>query len=73
MSHTHTGTTSYKKASPGTMVEVADGNNLQVDGSGTNEVDPDQQSSTTKPVKMITVVCVPGISRNLLSTLKAVE
>ena len=33
----------------------------------------DQPGTTTKPVKIIYVAYVPGLSRNLLSTRKAVE
>ena len=73
MCHTHDGMSNYKKASPGTKVEVADGNVLPVDGFGRIEVDLDQPGSTTRIVRMDGVVYVPGLSRNLLSTLKAVE
>ena len=45
MSHTRTGMTAYKKASPGTSVEVADGTILPVDGFGTIEMDLDQPGS----------------------------
>ena len=73
MSHTHAGMSAYKKASPGTNVEIADGNILPVDGFGRIEVDLDQLGHTTKVVKMDDVAYVPGLSRNLLSTIKAVE
>ena len=46
---------------------------MPVDGSGTDEVDLDQPGTTTKPIKMVSVAYVPGLSRNLLSTRKAVE
>ena len=73
MSHTRAGMSAYKKASPGTNVESADGNILPVDGFGRIEVDLDQPGHTTKMVKMDDVAYVPGLSRNLLSTVKAVE
>ena len=73
MSHTRAGTSAYKKASPGTNVEIADGNILPVDGFGRIEVDLDQPGHTTKVVKMEDVAYVPGLSRNLLSTINAVE
>ena len=73
MSHTRAGMSAYKKASPGTNVDIADGNILPVDGFGRIEVDLDQPGHTTKMVKMDDVACVPGLSRNLLSTVKAVE
>ena len=63
----------YKKASPGTTVDIVDGNILPVDGFGRIEVDLDQPGHTTKMVKMDDVAYVPGLSRNLLSTIKAVE
>ena len=72
MSHTRAGMSAYKKASPGTNVEIADGNILPVDGFGRIEVDLDQPGHTTKMVKMDDVAYVPGLSRNLLSTVKAV-
>ena len=72
MSHTRAGRSAYKKASPGTNVEIADGNILPVDGFGRIEVDLDQPGRTTKMVKMDDVAYVPGLSRNLLSTVKAV-
>ena len=56
-----------------TTVEVADGTILPVDRFGTAEVDLDQPGTTTKPVKMVSAAYVPGLSRNLLSTRKAVE
>ena len=70
MSHTRAGLSAYKKASPGTDV---DGSILPVDGFGRTEVDLDQPGKTTKMVKMDDVAYVPGLSRNLLSTVKAVE
>ena len=73
MSHTRAGMSAYKKASPGTTVEIADGNILPVNGFGRIEVDLDQPGHTTKMVKMDDVAYVPGLSRNLLSTAKAVE
>ncbi|CAM9877737.1 unnamed protein product, partial [Ascophyllum nodosum] len=73
MSHTHAGMSAYKKTSPGTNVEIADGNILPVEGFGRIEVDLDQPGRTTKMVKMDDVAYVPGLSRNLLSTAKAVE
>ena len=73
MSHTCAGMSAYKKASPGTNVEIADGNILPVDGFGRIEVDLDQPGHTTKMVKMDDVAYVPGLSRNLQSTIKAVE
>ena len=73
MSHTRAEMSAYKKASPGTNVEIADGNILPVDGFGRIEVDLDQPGRTTKMVKIDDVAYVPGISRNLLSTVKAVE
>ena len=50
MSHTLAGMTFYKKAPPGTTVEVADGIILPVDGLGTIRVDLDQPGTTTKSV-----------------------
>ena len=73
MSHTRAGKTAYKKAPAGTTVEVADGTILQVDGFAPVEVDLDQPGTMTKPVKMVAVAYVPGLSRNLLSTRKVVE
>ena len=73
MSHTRAGMSAYKKASPGTNVEIADGNILPVDEFGRIEVDLDQPGHTTKMVKMDDVAYMPGLSRNLLSTFKAVE
>ena len=64
---------SYKKAPAGTTVEVVDGTTLPVNGFGTFEVDLDQPDTTPKPVKMVSVACVPGLSRNLLSTRRTVE
>ena len=65
--------TACKKASPGTIIEVADGNIFPLDGLGTTEVDLNQTGNTAKLVKMDTVAYVPGLSQNLLSTLKAVK
>ena len=73
MSHTRAGMSAYKKASPGTNVEIADSNILPVDGIGRIEVNLDQPRHTTKMVKMDDVAYVPRLSRNLLSTVKAVE
>ena len=73
MSHTRAGMSAYKKASPGTNVEIADGNILPVDGFGRIEVDLDQPGHITKMVKMDDIAYVLGLSRNLLSTVKAVE
>ena len=73
MSHTRAGISAYKKASPGRTVEIIDVNILPVDGFGRIEVDLDQPSRTTKMVKMDDVAYVPELSRNLLSTIKAVE
>ena len=73
MSHACAGMSAYKKASPGTTVEIADGNILPVDGFGRIEVDLDQPGHTTKMVKMDDVAYVPGLSRNLLCTIKSVE
>ena len=53
--------------------EITDGNILPVDGFGRVEEDLDQPGHTTKMVKMDDVAYVPGHSRNLLSTIKAVE
>ena len=44
-----------------------------MDGFGRIEVDLDQPGHTTKMVKIDDVAYVPGLSRNLLSTIKAVE
>ena len=73
MSLTRAGMSAYKNASPETNVEIADGNILPVDGLGRIELDLDQPDHTTKIVKMDDVAYVPGLSRNLLSTVKAVE
>ena len=73
MSHARARMSAYKKASPGTNVEIADGNILPVDRFGRIEVDLDQPGHTTKVVKMDDVAYVPGFSRNLLSNVKAVE
>ena len=66
MSHTRAGMSAYKKASPGTNVEIADGNILPADGFGRIEVDLDHPGCTFKTVKMDDVAYVPGLSRNLL-------
>ena len=73
MSHTRTGMCAYKKASPGTSVEIADGNILPVDGFRKIEVDLDRPGHTTNMEKMDDVAYVPGLSRNLLSTVNVVE
>ena len=73
ISHSRAGMIAYKKAPAGTTVEVANGTILPVDGFGTVEVDLDQPGTTTKPVKIVSIAYVPGLSRNLLSTRKAVE
>ena len=73
MSRTRAGMSAYKKALPGTNVEIADGNILSVDGFGRIEVDLDQPSYTTKMVKMDEVAYVSELFPNLLSTVKAVE
>ena len=72
-SHTRAGMSAYRKALPGTNVEIADGNILPVDGFGRIEVDLNQPSYTTKMVKMDEVAYVSGLSPNLLATVKAVE
>ena len=73
MSHTRAGMSAYKKASPGTTVEIADGSILPVDGFGKIEVDLDQLGHATNMVKMNDVAYVPALSEDLLSTIKAVE
>ena len=73
ISHTRAGLSAYKKASPGTNVEIAEGDILLVDGFGRIEVDLDQPGHTTKVVMMDDVAYVPRLSRNLLSTIKAME
>ena len=65
--------TAYKKAPAGTTVEVADRTILPIAEFGTIEVDLDQPGTTTEPVEMVSVAYVPGLSRNLLPTRKAVE
>ena len=52
MLQTRAGMSASKKASPGTNVDIADGNILPVDGFGRIEVDLDQPWPTTKMVKM---------------------
>ena len=64
MSHIQAGTTAYTKAPVGTTVEVAD---------RTIKVDLDQPGTMTKSVEIVFVAHVPGLSRNLLSTRKAVK
>ena len=73
MSHTRAGMSAYKKASPDTTVEIADGNILPVDGFGRIEMGLNQPGHTTKMVKIDNIAYIPGLSRNLLSTIKAVE
>ena len=73
MSHTQAEMTVYKEAPLGTTAEVADGTSLTVDGYGTVELDLNQPDTTAKPVKMISVAYVPGLSWNLLSTRNVVE
>ena len=73
ISYTRAGMSAYKKRSPGTTVEVTHGNILPVDGFERTEVNLDQPGHTTKMVKMDDVAHVPGLSRNLLSIIKAVE
>ena len=73
MSHTQAGITASKRAPAGTTVDVAEGTILPIDGFGTIKVDLDQPGTTTKPVKMVSVAYAPELSRNLLSTRKAVE
>ena len=73
MSHTRAGIRAYEKASPVTMVKVADETIPLVDEFGTIELDLDQPGSITKPVKITTVAYGPGPLRNLLSTLKALK
>ena len=72
ISHTQAGMVAYNKTPAGTTAEVVDGTIFPVDGFGTVEVDLDQPCTTTKPVEMVAVACVPGLSRNLLSTRKSV-
>ena len=73
MSNTCVGMTAYKKVSPGTTVEVDGVTILPVDGFGTIEVDLNQLGTTTKPVKMMAVAYVAGLSRNLLPTRETVK
>ena len=70
VSHTQAGMSAYKKAPAGTAVEVADGTVLPVDGFRKVEVDLDQQVTRAKPVKMVAVAYVPGLLRNLPSTVE---
>ena len=73
MSYTRAGMSAYKKALTRTNVEITDGNILPVDRFGIYEVNLDQPGRTTKMMKMDDVAYVPGLSRNLLSTIKAVD
>ena len=73
MSLTRAGMSADKKALPRTTFEIADGNILPVDGFGRIKLYLDQPGHTTKMVNMDDVAYVPGLSRNLLSTIKAVE
>ena len=73
MSHTQARMTTYNTVPAGKTVEVADGTILPVDGFETVEVDLDQPGTTTKLAKMVVVAYVPEISRNLLSTRKALK
>ena len=73
MSHTQTGMIANKKAPAGTTFKVADGAIFPVAGFRIVEVDLDQSGTTTKPVTMVSVAYVPGLSRNLLSIRKVVE
>ena len=73
MSHTQAEMTAYTKAPVRKTVEVADRTILPIDGFGTVEVDLDQPDTTTKPVEIVLVAYVPGLSRSLLSTREAVE
>ena len=73
MTYTQAVMTADKKAPAGTTVEAADGTILPGDGFGIVEGDLDQPGTTTKPVTMVAVAYGPGLSRNLLSTRKAVE
>ena len=70
MSPTRAGMTAYKNTSSGTTVETANGTILPVDRFGTIEMGLDLPGTTTKPVKIVAVAYVPGLSRNLLSTCK---
>ena len=72
-SNTRAGMAAYKKPSPETTVEVADGKILPVDGFGTIVLNLGQLGDTTKLGRMGAVAYVPVFSRNLLSTLKAAE
>ena len=73
ISHTRAGMTAYKKASPGTTVEVADGNILPVNWFATLEVGLDQPDNTTELARTGDVAYVPRHSRNLLSAFEVVE
>lgn len=66
MSHTLDGMSIYKKASPGTNIEVYDGNVLPVNEFGRIDVDVYQPGPTTGMVRMNDVAYVPGDSRKLL-------
>ena len=72
-SHTQVGMTANKDSHVRTTVDVAGRTILPVDGVGTVEVDLSQPGTSTKPVKMVAVGYVPGLSRNLMSTHKAVD
>ena len=72
-SPTRAGMTAYKKAPAGTIVDVADGTILPVDGFGVVEGDLHQPGTTTKLVTMVAVTYVPRLSRNLMSIRKTVE
>ena len=73
MSHTRAEMTASKKTSSEMTVEATNRAILPVDGFGTIEVDLDQPGTTTKPVNMVAIAYVPGLSRNLMSTHKAVS
>ena len=63
--------TEYKRASPETTVEVADGNILPVNGLGTLEVNLDLIRPSWRGLSVVAYVL--GLSRNVLPTLKTVE
>ena len=73
ISHTQAEMVAYKRTPAGTTVEVVDGTIFAVDGFGTVEVDLDQPGATTKPIEIVAIACVPGLSWNLLSTRKSVR
>ena len=62
----------YKKAPPGTTVEVADGDILHGGEFGC-QINLDKPSNVTNVVMIGDVSHVPGPYRNRLPTLKAVE